>query len=316
MKHNIKKTTHAHIEPSTQKFVNSTAHSKPIYKLSVPDARSALLLTQSEHVDTSQVNINDIDIGKNLSITIVRPKNTGTLPVVLYFHGGGWVLGDNVTHLRLITDLALGAQAAIVFVNYTLAPEAQFPDQIEQGMTALKYIMANPAKLDIDPKRLAIAGDSAGGTLAAAITMLAKDKINIKLQLLFYPVTNVKDLNTKSYNDFADGYWLTKQAMQWFIDQYIPNPQDRLNPLASPLLASINDLKGMPQTLIIVGENDVLRDEGEAYGKKLDSAGVDVTTVRFDGTIHDFVMLNFLKNTPATIGALDLASTTLMRALY
>jgi acetyl esterase len=234
----------------------------------------------------------------------------------MYFHGGGWILGDRDTHDRLVREIAVGAQAAVVFVDYSRAPEARYPVAIEQAYAATRYVADNAADLLIDPLRLAVAGDSVGGNMAAAVTLMARQRRDPKIafQVLFYPVTE-SGFDTHSYNQFADGPWLTKRAMEWFWDAYLPDPAARKQPAATPLNASPDQLVGLPEALVIVDENDVLRDEGEAYACKLSNAGVRVTSVRYNGTIHDFVMLNALADTPATRGAIAQAVGALRGAL-
>jgi acetyl esterase len=250
-------------------------------------------------------------------IRIVRPAGTAeVLPVVMYFHGGGWILGDRDTHDRLIREIAVGVEAAVVFVDYSRSPEARYPVAIEQAYAATRYVAANAADLRIDPLRLAVAGDSVGGNMAAAVTLMARKRRDPKIafQVLFYPVTD-SAFDTSSYTHFADGPWLTKRVMEWFWDAYLPDPAARKQPTATPLNASLDQLAGLPEALVIVDENDALRDEGEAYARKLSDAGVRVTSVRYNGTIHDFVMLNALADTPATRGAIAQAIGALRGAL-
>jgi acetyl esterase len=234
----------------------------------------------------------------------------------MYFHGGGWILGDRDTHDRLVREIADGAQAAVVFVDYARAPEARYPVAIEQAYAATRYVTDNAADLRIDPLRLAVAGDSVGGNMAAAVTLMAKQRRNPKIafQVLFYPVTDA-GFDTPSYLRFADGPWLTKRAMELLWDAYLPDPAARKQPTATPLNAPLDHLAGLPEALVIVDENDVLRDEGEAYARKLSDAGVRVTSIRYNGTIHDFVMLNALADTPATRGAIAQVAGALRGAL-
>jgi acetyl esterase len=233
----------------------------------------------------------------------------------MYFHGGGWVLGDADTHDRLVREIADGANAAVVFVNYTPSPEARYPEAIEESYAATKWIAENGGTLAIDSTRLAVAGDSAGGTLAAAVTLLAKERGGppIALQVLFYPVTDAA-LDTSSYEEFASGYFLTREAMRWFWDHYAPDPTTRMEPTASPLRASVEQLTGIAPAMVITGECDVLRDEGESYARKLTQAGVRVTAMRMLGTIHDFAMLNALAGTPAARSAISHANAALRSA--
>ena len=309
------------LELHTQQFIDSLAGAPPIYTLSPADARSVLTRAQSIPVGKPSAQIEDITlpIGPtgSVPIRIVRPAGAaGVLPVVMYFHGGGWVLGDRDTHDRLVREIAVGAQAAVVFVDYSRAPEAQYPVAIEQAYAATRYVADNAADLRIDPLRLAVVGDSVGGNMAAAVTLMAKQRRgpNMVFQVLFYPVTD-SGFDTSSYIQFADGPWLTKRAMEWFWDAYLPDPAARKQPTATPLNASPDQLVGLPEALVIVDENDALRDEGEAYARKLSDAGVRVTSPRYNGTIHDFVMLNELADTPATRGAIAQAVGALRGAL-
>ncbi len=309
------------LELHTQQFVDGLAGAPPIDTLSPVDARSVLARAQSIPVGKPSAQIEDITLPVgptgSVPIRIVRPPGTaGVLPVVMYFHGGGWILGDRDTHDRLIREIAVGAETAVVFVDYARAPEARYPVAIEQAYAATRYVADNGASLRIDPLRLAVAGDSVGGNMAAAVTLMAKQRRGPKIafQVLFYPVTDA-GFDTPSYARFADGPWLTKRAMEWFWDAYLPDPTARKQPTATPLNASLDQLAGLPEALVIVDENDVLRDEGEAYARKLSDAGVRVTSVRYNGTIHDFVMLNALADTPATRGAIAQAVGALRGAL-
>jgi acetyl esterase len=309
------------LELHTQQFIDSLADAPPIYTLSPVDARSVLVQAQSIPVGKPSAQIEDIalPVGPtgSVPIRIVRPTATAeVLPVVMYFHGGGWILGDRDTHDRLVREIAVGAKAAVVFVDYARAPEARYPIAIEQAYAATRYVADNGASLRVDPLRLAVTGDSVGGNMAAAVTLMAKKRRDPKIafQVLFYPVTDA-GFDTPSYAQFADGPWLTKRAMEWFWDAYLPDLTARKQPTATPLNASLDQLTGLPEALVIVDENDALRDEGEAYARKLSDAGVRVTSVRYNGTIHDFVMLNALADTPATRGAIEQAVSALKGAL-
>jgi acetyl esterase len=222
----------------------------------------------------------------------------------LYFHGGGWVLGDATTHNRIVRELAVGADAAVVFVDYDRAPEQRYPVAIEQSYAAICYVAEHADALGVDANRLGIAGDSAGGNIGSVVCLMAKRRKGPRIsgQVLFYPVT-AADFETDSFAEFENGPWLTKAAVKWFWDQYVPDPVRRNEPTASPLLATKEELAGLPRALIITSENDVLRDEGEAYGRKLTTAGVAVVTTRYNGTIHDFVTLNALADSAPTRAA-------------
>jgi len=309
------------LEPHTQQFVDSLTGAPPIHTLSPVEARSVLVRVQSMPVGKPSAKIEDtaFPVGptRSVPVRIVRPAGTvDVLPAVIYIHGGGWILGDRNTHDRLVREIAVGVEAAVVFVDYDRSPEARYPVAIEQAYAATCYVVDHSADLRIDPSRLAVAGDSVGGNMAAALTLMARQRRGPKIafQVLFYPVTDA-GFDTPSYTRFADGPWLTKRAMQWFWDAYLPDPAARKEPTASPLNASLEQLSGLPEALVVVDENDVLRDEGEAYARKLANAGVRVTSLRYNGTIHDFVMLNALADTPATRGAIAQAVGALKMAL-
>ena len=253
-----------------------------------------------------------------MPVRVVRPRGVaGPLPVILYVHGAGWVFGNAHTHDRLVRVLAAGANAAVVFPEYSLSPEAQYPTAVEQCYAVAAWAAAGGGGGDLDGSRLAVAGDSVGGNMAAAVTLLAQQRGGPRFahQVLFYPVTDAA-FDTESYRQFATGYFLRRDAMQWFWDQYAPDAARRAEPTASPLRATAEQLKGLPPSLVVTAEADVLRDEGEAYANNLRAAGVPVTAVRFQGIIHDFVMLHALAHTRAAEGALLLATQTLRAALH
>lgn len=310
------------VEQNTQSFLKSLQQNPgpPIYTL-LPDQARAVLsgLQTSGTVQKLPAEIENRTISggpnaKEISITIVRPQSNSneTLPAVMYFHGGGWVLGGFDTHERLVRELANKANVVVIFVNYTPSPEAKYPVALEEAYAATKWIAQNGKTVNVNASRLAVAGDSVGGNMAAAVVLLAKERDGppIRFQLLFYPVTDA-NFETSSYMKYKEGYWLSREAMKWFWDNYVSNQTNIKEPTVSPLRASIDRLRGLPPTLIINGEFDVLRDEGEAYAHKLMEAGVQVTAVRYHGTIHDFVMLNALSDTPAARGAIDQASNSL-----
>ncbi|UUN30567.1 alpha/beta hydrolase [Streptomyces sp. FIT100] len=308
------------LEPASQQI--SEASSKPpfLYQLGPEKARKVLDDIQAAPIDKLSVDSEwmtvPADVG-DVRVRIVRPQNaTGPLPVVLYMHGGGWVLGNADTHDRLVRELADGARAAVVFVEYARSPEAHYPVAIEQGYATAQWVMHEGAAHGLDPDRMAVAGDSVGGNMATALALMAKERGDVRFvqQSLFYPVTNA-DMDTKSYSDFATGYFLTAKAMEWFWDAYAPDRTQRSEITASPLKAGLDQLAGLPPAFVIVDEADVLRDEGEAYAAKLRAAGVDVTTVRYDGITHDFMMLNPLSDTHATRAAVAQAITVLSDAL-
>jgi acetyl esterase len=308
--------------PAVQGFLNELAAQSgpPLYELSPQDAREVLRGLQACRVVRLPADIEDrlLPVGPEgkVSVRIVRPQGVReALPVVMYFHGGGWVLGDRDTHDRLIREIANGARAAVVFVNYTRSPEAQYPVPIEEAYAATAWVARHGREINVDSSRLAVVGDSVGGNMAAAVALLAKERGGppIRIQVLFYPVTEA-GFDTPSYDQFADGYFLTREGMKWFWDQYAPDPAVRSEPTASPLYASVEQLRGLPEAFIMVGECDVLRDEVEAYARKLIEASVKVTATRYLGIIHDFVMLNAITDTPAPRDAIARAGNMLRKA--
>jgi acetyl esterase len=316
-------TTGPVLEPVTQKLIDSLAAAggPPIYKLSPQAARDVLTRVQSAPVEKVPAAIEDttFPVGPTgtTRIRIVRPEGAkAPTPVVMWFHGGGWILGDKETHDRLVREIAAGTGATVVFVDYDRSPEARFPVAIEQAYAATKYVAEHGRELGVDSSRIAIAGDSVGGNMTAVVALLAKERKGPKLafQLLYYPVTDAS-FSEASYDDFSNGPWLSKPEMAWFWDAYLPDRAARAGVMASPLNATVEQLRGLPEALIIVDENDILRDEGEAYARKLASAGVRVTSTRYNGTIHDFVMLNPLAQTPAVRAAIQQGTDALRAAL-
>ena len=276
---------------------------------------------QSGEVEKPDVEIEDTTIPGGpsgaVSIRILRPKGAqGQLPVILYAHGGGWVVGNSHTHDRLVRELAVGTGAAVVFPNYSPSPEARYPTAIEEIYSVLEWVAEHGAEQDLDGARIAVAGDSVGGNMTAALTLMAKQRSgpNLRAQVLFYPVTDAS-FDTGSYHEFAEGHFLRRDMMEWFWDQYMTDPDERAEITASPLRATTSDLAELPKALVITGEADVLRDEGEAYASKLRAAGVDVTATRYEGIIHDFVMLNPLRGTNAAGAAIAQAIEYIRRAL-
>jgi len=311
------------VERHVQGFLDALAAGggKPLEQLSPADARAVLVGAQAgASLQSLKVEIAEKTIsvaGHDIKLTVVRPAGAnGTLPVFMFFHGGGWVLGDFPTHERFVRDLVVGSGAAAVFVNYTPSPEAHYPVAINEAYAATQWVAEHGAEIKVDGKRLAVAGNSVGGNMAAVVALMAKNKGTpaIRYQVLFWPVTNANFENA-SYDQFADGHFLTRNMMKWFWDNYTTNPKERQEIYASPLLATTAQLKGLPPALVQTAEDDVLRDEGEAYASKLDGAGVDVTAVRYNGMIHDFGLLNALSEVPSTRSALLEASQELKKHL-
>ena len=315
-------TTKPVLEPAAQEFADATADPPYLFDLGPEKGRETVDEVQSGEIARPDVDITDITVPGGpsgaVSVRILRPRGaTGPLPVIVYLHGAGWVFGNAHTHDRLIRELADGANAAVVFPNYSLSPEAKYPTAIEESYATVTWIAKHGAEQNLDPTRIAIAGDSVGGNMSAALTLLAKQRGDVSFvqQVLFYPVTDA-NFDTDSYHQFAEGYFLRRDAMEWFWDQYTTDPAQRAEITASPLRASLDELAGLPPALVITGEADVLRDEGEAYASKLRAAGVPVDAVRYQGIIHDFVMLNALRDTHAANAAIALAIATLRAALH
>jgi acetyl esterase/lipase len=308
------------LEPASQKFVEATANPPFIHELTPADARKVLDDVQAAPIEKLDVEDRWITVPAEVGdvrVRIVRPPDASEpLPVILYMHGGGWVLGNADTHDRLVRELAVGTGAAVVFVEYDRSPEAHYPVALEQGYATAQWIMREGAAYQLDPNRMAVAGDSVGGNMTAALALMANERgdVHFVQQSMYYPVTDAA-MDTGSYEQFAEGYFLSAKGMAWFWDAYLPDVDRRSEPFASPLRASDEQLAGLPPAFIIVDEADVLRDEGEAYAARLRAAGVPVTTVRYDGITHDFMMLNPLSDTHATRAAIAQAITILRDAL-
>jgi acetyl esterase/lipase len=319
------------LEPAAQAIADATSEPPFIYELGPDGAREVLDDIQATPVAKPDVDerwvtvpvdaadaADAADVG-DVRVRIVTPPGTDVatpLPTVLYLHGGGWVLGNAATHDRLVRELAVGAGAAVAFVEYDRSPEAHYPVALEQAYATARWITRDGRAEGLDGSRLAVAGDSVGGNLAAALTLLAKQRGDVTFvhQSLYYPVTDAAQ-DTDSYREFAAGPFLTAKAMAWYWDAYLPSRDQRAAVTASPLRATLDDLAGLPEAFVIVDENDVLRDEGEAYARRLTAAGVRTTSVRFNGTIHDFLMLNPLRGTAATTAAVEQAVHVLRKAL-
>ncbi|MDA8448236.1 alpha/beta hydrolase [Acidovorax sp. NCPPB 3859] len=309
------------VERHTQAFLDALAQGggQPLETLSPADARQVLVNAQKgaklPPADVSEKTIT-VD-GKPLVLNIVRPAGArGVLPAFVFVHGGGWILGDFPTHERFVRDLVAGSGAVAVFVNYTPSPEARYPVAIQEIYGATQWVAEHGAEIGVDGKRLAIAGNSVGGNMATVVALMARERGTpaLRSQVLFWPVTNASFENA-SYDQYAEGHFLTKGMMQWFWNAYTTDPAQRQDIHASPLLATPEQLKGLPPALVQTAEKDVLRDEGEAYARKLDAAGVPVVSVRYNGMIHDFGLLNALADVPATRAALHQASEELKARL-
>jgi acetyl esterase/lipase len=308
------------LEPAAQEFADATSKPPFVYELGVDGARKLLDDLQAAPIDKPDVDEKWITVPAavgDVRVRIVKPAGaTGTLPAILYVHGGGWILGNAGTHDRLVRELAVGVHAAVVFVEYDRSPEARYPVAIEQAYATAQWIVKDGAGEGLDASRLAIAGDSVGGNMTAALAILAKQRGDVAFvhQSLYYPVTDAGQ-DTASYREFVDGPHLRARSMAWFWDAYLPEVDKRAEITASPLRATLDDLAGLPEAFLVVDENDVLRDEGEAYARKLIAAGVRTTAVRYNGTLHDFMMLNPVRGTAATTGAVEQSISILRKAL-
>jgi acetyl esterase len=304
------------------KALNSPAPPE-LEKLSPAEARQVLEGAQAAAaVDYSGIAETEKTVeadGYELKLNIVRPEGVAAdekLPVFMFIHGGGWVLGDYPTHRRMVRDLVVNSGFAAVFVNYTRTPEAVYPQQVNENYAALRWIAENGDEINVDGKNLAVVGNSVGGNMTAVTALKAKEEggPEIKLQIMMWPIVDA-DFETESYREFGEDRFLTTPLMKWMYDMYIPDREKRREIYASPLRASVEQLKDLPPALIITGESDVLRDEGEAYGRKLDEAGVKTTTVRYNGMIHDFGLLNGLAELPQTRSLFEQAAAELKKYL-
>lgn len=313
-----------HLDKGTKEFLKAlnTSGGAPLETLSKEDARQVLVGAQaSVKVDLSGVEVSEKTItedGQSVKLTIVRPEGVSeVLPVFIFIHGGGWILGDYPTHERLVRDLVVASGAVAAFVNYTPSPEAQYPVAINQIYAATKWVAKNGAEINVDGSRLAVVGNSVGGNMTAVTCLQAKAKNGpkISLQVMMWPVTDA-GRDTESYHLYAQDRFLTAPLMNWMFDQYTTDPDERKLITVSPLQASIDELKDLPPALIQVAENDILRDQGEAYGRKLNEAGVTVTTVRYNGMIHDFGLLNALATLPGVKSLIVQAGAELKKHLF
>ncbi|MFB4283574.1 alpha/beta hydrolase [Nonomuraea sp. MTCD27] len=311
------------LEKAAQQFADANAKPPFIYELPPEQGREVLEKLQSDpdvpkpEIDEEWIQVQGGPTGV-IPVRIVKPKGaTRTLPVIFYIHGAGWVFGSARTHDRLVRELAVRCDAAVVFPEYDRAPEAKYPTQIEQNYAAAQWAMRHGPEKGLDSSRMAVAGDSVGGNMAIVLAMMAKEHGDVRLcgQVLFYPVTDA-NFDTESYKQFATGYYLNRDGMKWFWDQYTTDPAQRAEPHASPLRTRVEDLRGLPPALVMNGEADVLRDEGEAFAGRMREAGCDVTAVRLAGMVHDFAMVDLLRDTNANRTAMELATTRLRHWLH
>ncbi|HET6998983.1 MAG TPA: alpha/beta hydrolase [Solirubrobacterales bacterium] len=309
------------IDRRTRAFLRQVNQdSSPFWELPGDKPREMITDLQNQTpVDISGISVEERQItidDRTIALQVVRPEGAmGTLPVFMFYHGAVWIAGNFENHKRLVRDLVVGSQAAAVFVEYTPVPEAQFPVQINQAYEAAVWVSEHGEEIGVDGSKMAVTGNSVGGNMAAAVTLMAHDKgaPNIVYQQLLWPAVSA-DLDTDSYREYGEGRFLPRAFMEYGWDHYAPDAETRKGRYAAPIKATVDELRGLPPTLIQTAENDVLRDEGEAYAQKLDEAGVDVTNTRYNGAIHDFGLLNALRNVPSTEEALRQASSDI--ALY
>lgn len=310
------------LEPEARQLCEDTDPHPRIYEVPPEEGRKILLDLQSgegvERPDVTEEWV-EVDAGQwgTVRTRIIRPAAVeGPLPVVFYIHGAGWVFGDEKTHDRLFRELVVGANAVGVFPVYDRAPEKKYPTQVEQNYAVGQWVAEHGAEYGMDTSRIAVAGESVGGCMSAVLTQMNKDRGGLRIagQVLLYPVADA-DFTTGSYEQFAEGYYLTRDGMKWFWDAYTTDEAQRREKYASPLQTPEEELEGLPTTLVITDEADVLRDEGEKYANKLRAAGVDVTSVRVAGMVHDFLLLDSLRNTHAANVARGLAIEALRKML-
>jgi acetyl esterase/lipase len=310
------------IDPQIRSFLAElNKDSSPYWTRPTAEVQAVLTGLQAKTpTDLSGVMISEKTIeknGKSVKLYVMKPEHTnGTPPVLLFIHGGVWKAGNFENHKRLVRDLVVGSGAAAIFVDYTSIPDAIFPTQVEQNYAAAKWVSEHGDEIGVDGSRIAVAGNSVGGDMSAALTLMARDRggPNIRLQVLLIPATDT-DFETSSYKSFATGRFLSRAFMEYGWAAYAPGEKDRRNPYAVPMRATLEELQGLPKALVITAENDPLRDEGEAYARRLKEAGVGVTATRYNGMIHDFVLLNGINDVPGVQAAIRQASDAIREAL-
>ena len=311
------------LDLTTQEFLNSLKIDKPLYEMTPDEARNFLWSIQNQTHTNIEASIEDVEIFDenfgNITVKLVRPENKKDekLPLIVYCHGGGWVMGDFEIYDMTVKTIANCTESAVAFIEYPRSPEFPYPHALNHISGALKFLYQNTDKYKLNRERIALVGDSAGGNMAAvtAMNLIRNSDIKLCFLALLYPVTDA-EMSTESYKEFKDGPWLSKKAMEWFFKNYAPDKEIRKKHTVSPLKASTEELIELPQTLIITAENDVLRDEGEEFARKLIDAGVDTACVRINNTFHDFIMLNALRESKAVKAGYKLLCKFLYHALH
>jgi acetyl esterase/lipase len=316
----MSQTSRYNLEKAAATVAAYLSQGPPLYELPLADVRNAVDGAQAgvpmPDVDEVWVTV-PAEVG-DVRVLVIKPRSAAApLPVVLYMHGGGWIFGSAGSHGRLAGELAVASGAAVGFIDYTLAPEARYPVQIEQCYAVARWVTEQGERHGLDPSRIAVAGDSAGGNMATVLCIMAKQRGDVTFvqQSMYYPMTDaLTNEDSESYRLFKGGPYGTAETMEWFWSTYLPDQDLRVESTVSPLRATLDELKDLPPALIIVDENDILRDQGEAYASKLRDADVATACVRFDATMHDFMMLAALRDTETTRAAIDLAASTFRRA--
>ena len=310
------------LSPEVKSFlIGLNANGCRLESLPPDDARQVIINAQ----ESSSVNFSGIiesermiySDGCRIKLTIIRPKGVqGVLPAFIFIPGGGWVLGGYSSHRRMVRDLVVHSGVVGIFVNYSLTSDSFYPQAINEIYAATNWVSENGLEIQVYGKRLAIIGNSVGGNLTAVTCLMAKELNGpeIKTAVMMWPIVDA-DFTTDAYKKCGYDRFLATPLMSWMYEMYISDYYKRKEIYAFPLMASIEQLQGLPPTLIQVAENDVVRDEGEAYGRKLLEAGVKATTVRYNGVIHDFGILNALAETPQTIDLIMHASAQLKKYL-
>jgi acetyl esterase len=312
-------TTYNLDKPAAQ-LADYLAQGPALYELPLADLRKAVDAQADDAAPEADVDETWLTVPAEVggvNILLVKPPGThAPLPIVLYMHGGGWILGSALSHGRLARDLAAAADAAVIFIEYALAPESRYPVQIEQCYAVARWVTQQGESHGLDPTRIAVAGDSAGGNMATVLCLMAKQRGDVSFvqQSMYYPMTDaLTDTSSESYRLFKDGPYGTAETMEWFWSSYLGEPDVRGQSTVSPLRAGLDELSGLPPALVIVDENDILRDQGEAYAARLRDADVPTVCVRFNGTLHDFMNLTALRDTETTRAAMNLAASTFRR---
>lgn len=319
----VKMNKHVYLDNVVKNFLDNLVVDKPLYEMTSDEARDFLVGVQQRDYVNLPAFVEDFSIFSenvgDISIRLVKPEElkNEVLPLVIYCHGGGWVVGDADVYDMTIKTIAKYSKSAVAFVNYSRSPEYKYPVALNQIYETVKYFTKNGINYGINSQKIAIVGDSAGGNLANAVALRLKNDGNNCLSFLglIYPVCDT-DMNTKSYGEYKDGPWLSKKSMEYFFEAYLKNKEEKKDIFVSPLKAEIDELVGLPETLIVTAENDVLRDEGEEYARKLIEADVNVACIRVNNTIHDFMMLNILRESMATHATYKVLCRFLEHNLY